>query len=160
MTDLRALLRDTFAYIQPANAIGDLTAADATRRVAGAPHSIAEITGHLAFWQDWFVARVNGEARAMATSAAQGWPPVSAADWEALRARFLGGLDAAVAIAEDAGRVSMPLSPPIEFPPLANYTIGEALTHVAVHNAHHLGQIITLRQVMGRWPPPSGAWTW
>ena len=96
----------------------------------------------------------------MVASAAQGWPAVTAADWDPLRARFLEGLNAAVAIAEDADRSSSPLTPPIEFPPLANYTIGEALTHVAVHNAHHLGQIITLRQVLGRWPPPSGAWTW
>jgi hypothetical protein len=35
-----------------------------------------------------------------------------------------------------------------------------ALVHVANHNAHHLGQIVLLRQLMGRWPPPSGSWTW
>ena len=32
-----------------------------------------------------------------------------------------------------------PVSPPIEFPPLANYTVGDALVHVATHNSHHLG---------------------
>jgi hypothetical protein len=29
-----------------------------------------------------------------------------------------------------------------------------------VHNAHHLGQIILLRQLFGAWPPPSGRFTW
>jgi len=32
--------------------------------------------------------------------------------------------------------------------------------HVATHNAHHLGQVILLRQLTGAWPPPAGSWTW
>ena len=31
---------------------------------------------------------------------------------------------------------------------------------VATHNAHHLGQVILLRQLLGAWPPPAGSWTW
>ena len=50
--------------------------------------------------------------------------------------------------------------PALEFPPLASYTVRDALVHVANHNSHHLGQIITLRQLMGAWPPPGGGWTW
>jgi hypothetical protein len=34
------------------------------------------------------------------------------------------------------------------------------LLSAALHNTHHLGQIITLRQLMGVWPPPSGTITW
>jgi uncharacterized damage-inducible protein DinB len=52
------------------------------------------------------------------------------------------------------------VTPPIEFPPLTHYTIADALTHVATHNAHHLGQVILLRQLAGTWPPPAGSWTW
>jgi uncharacterized damage-inducible protein DinB len=52
------------------------------------------------------------------------------------------------------------VSPPIEFPPLASYSIGDVLVHVATHNSHHLGQVIVLRQLMGKWPPPAGSWTW
>ena len=43
---------------------------------------------------------------------------------------------------------------------MANYTVQQALAHIAVHNAHHLGQVVTLRQLMGQWPPPAGSWTW
>jgi uncharacterized damage-inducible protein DinB len=157
---LKELLTDTFAYIRPGAILDDLSADDATRRLDAAPHSIAEILGHLTFWQDWFLARCRGDAVPMAAAAAVGWPRVGASDWMALRDRFLTGLEAAVGIAEDTAAADRPLSPAIEFPPLARHTVHDALTHVAVHNAHHLGQIVTLRQLMGRWPPPSGSWTW
>jgi uncharacterized damage-inducible protein DinB len=157
---LRELLKDTFAYIQPAATISDLTPDDAVRRLDGAPHSIAEIVGHLTFWQDWFLARCAGDPRPMAASAADGWRPVADSEWIGLRDRFLRGLAGAVETSETQGGCEMPIAPPIEFGPLAAYTVRDALTHVAVHNAHHLGQIVTLRQLMGRWPPASGSWTW
>lgn len=50
--------------------------------------------------------------------------------------------------------------PAIEAPGLGHYTIADALTHLAIHNAHHLGQIVTIRQILGVWPPPDGSWTW
>ena len=43
---VRELLTDTFAYIPPNRAIEALTSADAERRIAGAPHSVAEIVAH------------------------------------------------------------------------------------------------------------------
>jgi len=52
------------------------------------------------------------------------------------------------------------LTPAIEFPSLAHYSRRDVLVHVATHNAHHLGQVILLRQLLGVWPPPSGSWTW
>jgi uncharacterized damage-inducible protein DinB len=77
--------------------------------------------------------------------------------WPEIQARFLAGLDRAAALADRAGEV---VAPAIEFPPMAHYTIGDALGHIAQHNAHHLGQIVLLRQLMGQWPPPAGSWTW
>ena len=47
-----------------------------------------------------------------------------------------------------------------EFAPLSHFTIRDALTHVAEHNAHHMGQVVLLRQLIGKWPPPDGSWTW
>lgn len=157
---LRELLKDTFAYMPPAAVVDDLSSDDAVRLLTGAPHSIAEILAHLTFWQDWFLARCSGEGTPMAAAAADGWPRAGADEWTSVRDRFLRGLETAVGISEDAARADRPLSPAIQFPPLAAYTVRDALTHVAVHNAHHLGQIVTLRQLMGRWPPPSGSWTW
>lgn len=78
--------------------------------------------------------------------------------WEMVRSRFTDGLQQLAALGERD--VARPVTPPIEFPPLVNYTVGDALVHVATHNAHHLGQVILLRQLLGAWPPPAGSWTW
>ena len=88
------------------------------------------------------------------------WPDAGAADWEARRDSFLQGLEAAVSMGEDPAGLGRPVRPAIEFPPLAAITIGGVLTHMAIHNAHHLGQVVTLRQMLGIWPPPGGSFTW
>jgi uncharacterized damage-inducible protein DinB len=153
-------LVDTFAYMPPANALSDLDGEAATRRPSDNVHSIAEIVAHITFWQDWFLRRCQGEDVPMAQQAALGWPPAPASEWEALRAKFLNDASRLAALGNEPGAQEKPLTPAIDFPPLAHYTVRDALVHVATHNAHHLGQIITLRQVMGTWPPPSGSWTW
>ena len=127
---------------------------------AAGVHSIAAIVGHIEFWQSWLLDRCEGHGTPMPANAAEGWPTVSADQWPHVLGRFEGGLARAAALGEDADRLAAPIAPVIEFPPLARYTVRDALTHVAQHNSHHLGQIILLRQLMGRWPPPQGSWTW
>ena len=92
--------------------------------------------------------------------AALGWPAVQSGEWNAVLAKFEAGLDRALTLASDEARASQPLTPPLEQDFLANYTTSDALVHIALHNAHHLGQVTTLRQQLGAWPPPSGSWTW
>lgn len=157
---IRELLLETFAFMPPGRALAGLSAEDASRRVPGASHSIAEIVAHVDFWQAWLLKRCQGIAEPMAESAAAGWPPASLAGWDRLRTSFLDGLELASSLGDDPARLELPVSPAIGFPPLANYTVRDALVHVATHNAHHLGQVITLRQLLGSWPPPSGSWTW
>ena len=156
--NVREFLTSPIAYLPPEKALEGLSTADAERHIARAPHSIAEIVAHLAFWQDWFHARCAGEAAPIVSSAAEGWPAVTADSWPAVRSRFLDRLEQLAGLAE--GDITAPVRPAIEFPPLAQYTIGEALVHVATHNAHHLGQVILLRQLLGMWPPPAGSFTW
>jgi uncharacterized damage-inducible protein DinB len=157
--NVQGLLTSPLAYMPPAQALDGLTSADAERRAGGLPHSIAEVVAHLSFWQSWFHARCAGRPEPMASAAAQGWPAVAGGSWPDVHARFLSGL-AALAEFGEATPGDRLITPPIEFRPLAGYTIGEALVHVAAHNAHHLGQVILLRQLQGTWPPPAGSWTW
>jgi uncharacterized damage-inducible protein DinB len=156
--DARELLIETTPSIAPARALEALSVEQADRR-QGSLHTIAEIVSHLAFWQDWFRGRCQGGGEPMPTSAALGWKAPAAGTWPDVHRRFLEGLEALVALGERDDRARV-LAPPIEFPPLAGYTVGDVLVHVANHNAHHLGQVIVLRQLMGAWPPPSGSWTW
>jgi hypothetical protein len=114
----------------------------------------------MSFWQSWFLARCEGRHEPLVASASLGWPTVDAAGWPAVRDEFLSGLRRAVTLGESDTRRGTAVAPAIEFGPLSSYTVGDALTHVAMHNAHHLGQIITLRQLMGAWPPPGGSFTW
>ena len=76
-----------------------------------------------------------------------------------MRPDLLGDRDVATLFLDEA-RLAARLSPPLEPDFLADYTAGDALLHIALHNAHHLGQITTLRQQLGTWPPPAGSWTW
>jgi uncharacterized damage-inducible protein DinB len=110
------------------------------------------------FWQEWFLDRCQGRATPIPETASGGWPGAGAAEWEPLRSRFLANLERAAAIYEAGG--DEVIAPAIEIPFMASYTIRDAMTHMAMHNAHHLGQIITLRQIGGSWPPPKGGMTW
>jgi uncharacterized damage-inducible protein DinB len=157
---IREQLLDTFVHIPPAHVLTDLAAEEAARVPAAGLHSIAGILGHMEFWQSWFLDRCEGLPTPMPARAADGWPPVTAAEWPHLLGRFEGGLARAAALGEEPDRIAALLAPVVEFRPLAHYTVRDALTHVAQHNSHHLGQIIVLRQLMGRWPPPQGSWTW
>jgi uncharacterized damage-inducible protein DinB len=156
----RELLVQPIAHIAPARAIEGLSVQHAHRRVHGGPHSIAEIVAHMAFWQEWFIDRCIGVHAPIAAKAAAGWPDVTDGSWPDLEQRFVHGLERAVALGEPESRLDAPVAPAIEFPPLSHYTVRDALTHMAQHNAHHLGQVIVLRQVLGTWPPPAGSYTW
>jgi uncharacterized damage-inducible protein DinB len=157
--DARPLLIDTLPFLSPRHALDGLTPELADRRVPGAPHTIGDIVAHLAFWQHWFAGRCNGTAGPMPPSAATGWPAPEPGGWERLRRRFLDDLERVVALGA-AGDHGRRVDPPIEFPPLAGITVGEVILHVASHNAHHLGQVVLLRQMLGAWPPPAGSYTW
>jgi uncharacterized damage-inducible protein DinB len=157
---MRELLIETLTYLSPVHALADLATDDAERRLEGANHSIAELVAHMDFWQAWFCRRCEGIGEPMVATATQGWPDVARGSWPAVRQRFLDNLERAAALGADGTRLNEPVVPPVEFPPLAGYTIRDALVHVAQHNAHHLGQVILLRQLMRLWPPPSGSWSW
>ena len=157
----RELLTEPVEYLPPARALEGLPPALADRRMEGTAHSIAEIVAHMTFWQQWFARRVAGVAAPMVQRAADGWPDVAPGQWAAVHQRFLDGLSGLIAWSDAAGEgLDAPLTPAIEFPPLAHYSRRDALVHVATHNAHHLGQVILLRQLLGAWPPPGGSWTW
>jgi uncharacterized damage-inducible protein DinB len=145
-------------YLAPDKLVDGLSDADAERRVAGPLHSIAEIVAHLGFWQEWFLARCQGNAVPMVAAAADGWPSVAAGGWPAVRAQFFSGLQQLATLGDANGNA--PVTPALEFPPLAHYTIADALIHVSTHNSRHLGQVVVLRQLLGAWPPPAGSWTW
>lgn len=135
-------------------AISDLSAADAGRRPAGLPHSAAQIVAHVQFWQHYLLAVIAGENPPAVAHAAEGWPAgdLPAGEWEALRDQFLRDAQRLRDLTLDA---SLTASPDRKGRPYA-----VALTNSAGHSVYHLGQVVTVRQALGLWPPAGGGATW
>jgi uncharacterized damage-inducible protein DinB len=157
---LHSILRGAHSYLSASATLAGLTTEEALQKPGQAEHSIGEIVAHMAFWQHWFLDRCDGIAVPAPPRAELGWPAVTGSPWDEIYERFDAGFKRALALADDETRAAQPINPPLEFGHLAEYTAADAIIHLALHNAHHLGQVITLRQQIGAWPPPAGRWTW
>lgn len=158
---LTSALNGDGVYLGPAAVLEGLSDDQAHAKPHDLPHSIAEIVAHLCHWQEW----ANGCAvkgfSGIAEHAVDGWPAVPADGWDALRTRYLHAVDHAKQIAAESDTLGKPLLPPgVHIAALVSESRGSAILSTALHNSHHLGQVITLRQLMGVWPPPSGTITW
>jgi uncharacterized damage-inducible protein DinB len=163
--DDRNLLINTLGgegvFLGPIRVLDGLTPDHAHAKPHGLPHSIAEIVAHMCYWQEWFNGCAVTGFTGIAQHAADGWPAVPADGWDAVRTRYLQSIEEAKRIAAESDSLGAPLLPPgVQIPVLAKESHGSGIVHAALHNAHHLGQVITLRQLMGLWPPPGGTITW
>lgn len=132
------------------NILSGLSEEQAGRHPEHLPHSVSELLAHINYWLEWMLEVIeSGAARPYPKSAAQSWP--APRGWQEEREHFyrlLARIDAHAARPD--------LSEAVNF----EETTFELLTDFALHTAHHLGQIITVRQALGAWPPPGGGDTW
>jgi hypothetical protein len=145
----------------PAVVLDGLTADQAHAKPHSLPHSIADIVAHMCYWQEW----VNGCAIAgftgIAEHATDGWPAVPVGSWDALHKRYLDSIEVAKRIAAESDSLGEPLLPTgVQISALARESRGSAILRGALHSGHHLGQIITIRQLLGLWPPPRRTTSW
>jgi uncharacterized damage-inducible protein DinB len=158
---LTSVLSGEGVHLEPDAVLDGLTADQAHAKPHGLPHSIAEIVAHMCYWQEWFNNCAVIGFTGIAEHAVDGWPAVQPNAWDALRMRYLHAVEEAKRIAAESDLLGDPVLPPgVDVPSLANESRGAGLLHAAVHNSHHLGQIITIRQLLGLWPPPAGTITW
>ncbi|MBN1934903.1 MAG: DinB family protein [Anaerolineae bacterium] len=143
------------AFMGYARALSGLSDVQARVLIEGSPHSAADILGHLNFWQAWALDKIAGKTIPVPEHAEGGWPKIGEGEWENLVETFLAGLEACKALAKDEAKLGEAF-----FWGKHEMTVGNALLSTAVHNAHHLGQIILLRRIMGAWPPEGGMYTW
>ena len=143
------------AFMEYARALSGLSDAQARARVEGSPHSVADLLAHLDFWQAWVLDKLAGKEPPLPEHAEGGWPKIGEGEWDKLVETFMAGLEACKTRAQDRDRLGNPF-----FWGQHEMTVGGALLSTAVHNAHHLGQIILLRRIMGAWPPEGGMYTW
>jgi uncharacterized damage-inducible protein DinB len=158
---LTSVLDGEGVHLRPAAILDGLTTQQAHAKPHGAPHSIAEIVAHLCYWQEWSNGCAGAGFTGIAQHAVDGWPAVRPDGWDALRTRYLDSLEEAKRIAAESDSLGDPLLPPgVHVPSLARESRGSTILQAALHGSHHLGQIITMRQLMGLWPPPGGTITW
>jgi uncharacterized damage-inducible protein DinB len=148
-------------FHSPEAVLHGLTPEQATAKPAGAPHSIAEIVAHMCFWQHCFNQIALNGFTGFPQQAQDGWPPCPADQWPVLHSRYLAVIRESEHIARTAPDLDAKLLPDgVPIPFLERDTRGSGVLHGAIHAAHHLGQVVLLRQLMGLWPPPAGSMTW
>jgi hypothetical protein len=124
--------------------LAGLTLEQVTRRPSVQSHTIYEELWHANRWQsivvnrddalyaEWQAGRVYPEA-----------PPASQAEWEALVAEFVGGIEKALWWAASPERLARATDP--------SFTMEDVLHSLSVHTSYHLGKIVALRQFLGAW---------
>lgn len=156
---LRCQLYGVNSHKHVLHALEGLDPAIAGRRAGRMPHTIFQILHHMVYWQDIAIASLAGERPPRPASAALGWAapsaPEDASDWEAAIACLAEGLRSLEALLDDSG---LDLSRIVEAD--RGVTAREEILMIHGHNSYHLGQIVTLRQELGCWPPPRGGDTW
>lgn len=156
------LLEGSRAFVNPKELLEDISAEDAVREVSGVNHTIARIIAHLQYWQTWFYEGATATLLPYPEKNDHSFPQVNAEEWEEVRSDFLATLDKIKGLCSDSALLER------SFSQGTNIAGGHSersvaltlLYTVALHNAHHYGQIITLRQMMGKWPPQAGSMTW
>jgi hypothetical protein len=157
---LISVLTGESVHLEPGAILDGLTDTQAHTKPHGLPYSIADIVAHMCFWQEWFNACLVSGFSGIPTHSVDGWPVTPEGGWDDLRVRYIGSLEEAKRITADTKSLSEPLLPDADVASLARESRGSALLRGAIHNSHHLGQIITLRRLLGVWPPPGGTIEW
>lgn len=152
------IIRGSNSHVDPLIALEGLTAAQARKRVHKDVATIWEQLAHTVYWQDVFLTRIGGNTPKMPKTDAESWPktpPVAgqAASWEKLVKKFDDGLKE-LAKAADRPDLEIPMSQETK------RTYLDQLLSAGQHMSYHLGQIVTVRRLLGLWPPPSGGITW
>ena len=149
---LPRLFRGGQAYVGVEATLSDLSAEQATTTPANLPHSVAGLLAHVNWWNAWMLEVIESGAPApYPAHAADTWPTVAAPDWDRQRAQFY---TLVARIDTHAAR------PDLTSPVNHQESIGELLADFALHTAHHFGQIISVRQANGHWPPAGGGDSW
>lgn len=149
---LPKLFRGGQAFVGVEASLSGLDGELAATRPEGLPHSVAELVAHVNWWNRWMLDIIEmGEAQPYPKRAGDTWPEVGADDWGRVRNEFYELL---ARVDTHAAR------PDLANPVNHEETIGELLADFALHTAHHFGQVVTVRQALGAWPPPGGGDTW
>jgi hypothetical protein len=150
----RSMLSGKGAHVETKEVFSALDWKTAGEKPRGVPHSVYQLLRHMTYWQDWVVQWLDGRKPALTRHASGGWPdaggPSSRREWEGAVRRFRRGLVELEHACRDADLASG----------RGRKSRLEMLQTIGTHNSYHAGQVAFLRQLLGKWPPPSGGLTW
>ncbi len=128
-----------------------LTLEQVSARPPNVAHSIYQELWHAAWCQRHTLE--GGMARLEAWPFAEHFPaspaPASQREWDDLVAMFLADAQRAVLQGDDAAWLEAPEHAQTD------WTWRNSLEFLTMHSSYHLGKIVSLRQMLGLWPPPA-----
>jgi len=142
------------AHVAVADAFAGLDWKLSGAQIEGGPHSIFQLLNHMIYWNQWAVEWLEGTQPPLPRHALGSWPGKTAPDTPTEWRRALRHLEVGLRVITRATGKSDLLAKRGTKTPL------EMLQTIACHNSYHLGQVVTLRQRLCAWPPPSGGLTW
>jgi uncharacterized damage-inducible protein DinB len=161
---LQELIRGKGAHADSLACVEDIPWQLAGETVAGYPHSISQILGHINYWIEYELKLVAGERPVYPEHAIESWPEVSSSNAEQWRAevdRFASLLQKLMVLTNSKRET---LDRQVEIVHASESsrtsTVRAVLWQLVVHNSYHLGQITMLRRCLGAWPGPGGGDTW
>lgn len=148
--ELVALLRGGNAHLPTADTLDGIPFERANERPGGLPYSLWELAYHLWFTQHDILVFVQNPDYPGAEWPSDYWPETDATPeaWDNTCQAFRSDLDRLVALVEDE---ATDLLAELAWAP--GYTLLREVLLAADHNAHHLGEVIVLRRLLGIWEP-------
>ncbi len=143
-----ALLRGGNAHLPPESVLDGIPFERVGERVDGLPYALWELVYHLWFTQhDILVFSLNPDYAGHRWPDAY-WPAAEATpeSWADTRQAFLDDLEKLVRLVESEATDLL-----AELDHTPGYTLLREALLAADHNAHHLGEVIALRRLLGLW---------
>jgi uncharacterized damage-inducible protein DinB len=123
-------------------------------RPPGVPHSIFQLLLHMSYWQNWVLQWLDGKSPTVPKHAGGSWSanpsPANSEQWKRAVRDFCDGLESLEARSREEDLLGK----------IGQTSRLQMLHTIASHTSYHVGQVVVLRQVLGKWPPPSGGLTW
>ncbi|MCB1220396.1 MAG: DinB family protein [Planctomycetales bacterium] len=147
---LGILYNGEWEHRSPEYILRGLTAEQAHARIPMLPHTISDLLSHMQYWQDRRLELSRGEVSLPEDFqfGITDFPDVDPAGWEEQVSHFL----ATLAELQELGGNEAALEAIV----FDDRDIGMVIASHALHNSYHLGQIVTMRQLLGVWPPVEG----
>jgi uncharacterized damage-inducible protein DinB len=142
-------------FVSMSTALRGLTAAQACVSPGGDAHSVWQILNHVIFWNERYLMRFRDEKLPRAENnelTFMGEGTGDEAEWKLAVERFDSVMKDWQKAIRDADEAK--LAGPVKSD--SDTSWHSAIASMAIHTAHHIGQIVTLRKVLGTWDSAQG----